>query len=195
MTTTALRTLWFGARPGPACDRAGDAVPRRAPLAGARHGRRRGRAELRLPRRVARGARAGRRGCWQRSSSCARSSRSVTRRARRPGLKLRQPLRRIVVEGAPLAVAHADEIAEELRVKEVEFGHVDAELRVKPHLPVLGPKLGKELGAVRAALQEGAFEELGGRPVQGRGPRARAGARCSSSGRERTAGPSPATPA
>jgi len=78
------------------------------------------------------------------------------------GLKLRQPLRRIVVEGAPLAAAHAGEIAEELRVKEVEFGHVDAELRVKPHLPVLGPKLGKELGAVRAALQSGAFEELEG---------------------------------
>jgi isoleucyl-tRNA synthetase len=32
---------------------------------------------------------------------------------------------------------------------------------VKPNLPVLGPKLGKELGAVRAALQAGAFEELG----------------------------------
>jgi len=78
------------------------------------------------------------------------------------GLKLRQPLRRIVVEGAPLAAAHAAEIAEELRVKEVEFGHVDAELRVKPHLPVLGPKLGKELGAVRAALHAGEFEELGG---------------------------------
>ena len=78
------------------------------------------------------------------------------------GLKLRQPLRRIVVEGAPLAAAHADEISEELRVKEVEFGHVDAELRVKPHLPALGPKLGKELGAVRAALQAGDFEELGG---------------------------------
>ena len=78
------------------------------------------------------------------------------------GLKLRQPLRRIVVEGAPLAAVHADEIAEELRVKEVEFGQVDAELRVKPHLPVLGPKLGKELGAVRAALHAGDFEELGG---------------------------------
>ncbi len=78
------------------------------------------------------------------------------------GLKLRQPLRRIVVEGAPLAVAHADEIAEELRVKAVEFGQVDAELRVKPHLPVLGPKLGKELGVVRAALQAGEFEELDG---------------------------------
>jgi isoleucyl-tRNA synthetase len=77
------------------------------------------------------------------------------------GLKLRQPLRRIVVEGAPLAAAHSDEIAEELRVQNVEFGQVDAELRVKPHLPVLGPKLGKELGAVRAALQSGAFEDLG----------------------------------
>jgi isoleucyl-tRNA synthetase len=78
------------------------------------------------------------------------------------GLKVRQPLRRIVVEGAPLAAAHADEIAEELRVKAVEFGAVDAELRVKPHLPALGPRLGKELAAVRAALQDGAFEDLGG---------------------------------
>jgi isoleucyl-tRNA synthetase len=47
-------------------------------------------------------------------------------------------------------------------VKEVVFGKVEAtELRVKPNLPTLGPKLGKELGAVRAALQAGEFEELG----------------------------------
>ena len=78
-------------------------------------------------------------------------------------LKLRQPLRRLVVEGAPLAEDHADELREELRVKEVEFGHVDAtELHVKPHLPVLGPKLGKELGAVRAALAAGEFDQLDG---------------------------------
>jgi isoleucyl-tRNA synthetase len=78
------------------------------------------------------------------------------------GLKLRQPLRRMVVEGAPAAANHAAEIGEELRVKEVEFGAVAAtELVVKPNLPVLGPKLGKELGAVRAALQAGEFEELG----------------------------------
>ena len=78
-------------------------------------------------------------------------------------LKLRQPLRRLVVEGAALAVSHADELREELRVKEVEFGHVEAtELRVKPHLPALGPKLGKELGAVRAALASGEFEQLEG---------------------------------
>jgi isoleucyl-tRNA synthetase len=78
-------------------------------------------------------------------------------------LPLRQPLRRLVVQGAPLAQPHADEIREELRVKEVEFGDVEAtELRVKPNLPVLGPKLGKELGAVRAALEAGDFEEVKG---------------------------------
>ena len=78
-------------------------------------------------------------------------------------LRVRQPLRRLVVEGAPLAASHADELREELRVKEIEFGHVEAtELHVKPHLPVLGPKLGKELGAVRAALAAGEFEQLDG---------------------------------
>ena len=77
------------------------------------------------------------------------------------GIKLRQPLRRLVVQGADGASSHADEIADELSVKEVEFGPVEAtELRVKPNLPVLGPKLGKELGAVRAALEAGKFEEL-----------------------------------
>jgi isoleucyl-tRNA synthetase len=79
------------------------------------------------------------------------------------GLKLRQPLRRLVVEGARLAEKHVDEIRDELRLKEVEFGPVDAsELRVRPNLPVLGPKLGKELGAVRAALEAGDFEEVDG---------------------------------
>jgi isoleucyl-tRNA synthetase len=76
------------------------------------------------------------------------------------GIKLRQPLRRLVVEGAALD-GHSDEVADELRVKSVELGPVEAvELRVKPNLPVLGPKLGKELGAVRAALAAGEFEEL-----------------------------------
>jgi isoleucyl-tRNA synthetase len=77
-------------------------------------------------------------------------------------LKLRQPLRRLVVAGAADAArGHADEIAEELRVKEVEFGDVEAsELRVKPNLPVLGPKLGAALREVRERLQRGEFEEL-----------------------------------
>jgi len=78
-------------------------------------------------------------------------------------LPLRQPLRRLVVQGAPLSERHVDELREELRVKEVEFGDVEAtELRVKPNLPVLGPKLGKELGSVRAALEAGEFEQANG---------------------------------
>jgi isoleucyl-tRNA synthetase len=82
-------------------------------------------------------------------------------------LKLRQPLRRLVTEGAPLAASHADEIADELRVKEVVFGEVEAsELRVKPNLPVLGPKLGAKLGAIREQLARGEFEELDGGRVQ-----------------------------
>jgi len=47
-------------------------------------------------------------------------------------------------------------------VKEVEFASVEAELRVKPNLPALGPRLGKELRAVQQALQSGEFEELPG---------------------------------
>jgi isoleucyl-tRNA synthetase len=78
------------------------------------------------------------------------------------GLKLRQPLRRLVVQGADGVSGHAAEIAEELSVKDVEFGQVEAsELRVKPNLPVLGPKLGKQLNSIRAALEAGRFEELG----------------------------------
>ena len=77
------------------------------------------------------------------------------------GVKLRQPLRRLVVEGADRAAAHADTIRDELRVKELEFGPVEAlELRVKPNLPVLGPRLGAELAAVRSALQSGDWEQL-----------------------------------
>ena len=91
------------------------------------------------------------------------------------GLKLRQPLRRLVVEGAGPARRHADEIAEELRVKEVEFAPVEAmEVRVKPNLPLLGPKLGKELGAVRSALEAGEFEQLEGGGVRVNGHELRA---------------------
>jgi isoleucyl-tRNA synthetase len=76
---------------------------------------------------------------------------------------VRQPLRRLVVEGAELEGEQVDVLKEELNVKEVEFGEVDAtELLVRPNLPVLGPKLGKDLGPVRAALQAGEFEELPG---------------------------------
>ena len=79
------------------------------------------------------------------------------------GLKLRQPLRRMVVAGATVGSEHLDEIADELRVRSIEFGQVEAsELRVKPNLPVLGPKLGGALREVSAALQAGDFAELDG---------------------------------
>jgi isoleucyl-tRNA synthetase len=86
------------------------------------------------------------------------------------GLKLRQPLRTLVVQGVSLSEEHVAEVRDELRVKEVEQGTVDAEeLVVKPNLPVLGPKLGSELGAVRAALAAGEFEQVnGGFRVAGR---------------------------
>ena len=77
------------------------------------------------------------------------------------GVKLRQPLARLVVEGVVPADELVAVVRDELRVKAVELGHVEAALVVKPNLRVLGPKLGKELGAVRAALAEGAFEDLG----------------------------------
>jgi isoleucyl-tRNA synthetase len=76
-------------------------------------------------------------------------------------IKHRQPLRRLVVQGARLARGHAGEIGEELRVKDVEFGDVEAqELVVKANLPELGPRLGAKLAAVRSALAAGEFEEL-----------------------------------
>jgi len=78
------------------------------------------------------------------------------------GFKVQQPLRTLVVEGAEQARAQAAEIRDELRVKDVRFETVDSELLVKPNLPVLGPKLGRELGAVREALRDGAFEALDG---------------------------------
>jgi isoleucyl-tRNA synthetase len=78
-------------------------------------------------------------------------------------LPMRQPLRRLVVQGAPRVSSYLDEISDELRIKEVELGEIEAiELRVKPNLPVLGPRLGRELGAVRSALAEGRFEQLEG---------------------------------
>jgi isoleucyl-tRNA synthetase len=78
-------------------------------------------------------------------------------------LKLRQPLRRLVIQGARLSGEHVDEIREELRVKDVQQGELEAEeLVVKPNLPVLGPRLGKELAAVRSALAAGEFERVDG---------------------------------
>lgn len=75
---------------------------------------------------------------------------------------LRQPLRRIVVEGEPRLAPHVEEVASELRVKEVELGAVEAtQLKVRPNLKVLGPKLGQDVVTVRKALEAGEFTERG----------------------------------
>jgi isoleucyl-tRNA synthetase len=75
------------------------------------------------------------------------------------GVKLRQPLRRMVVFGAQLAESHKDEIEEELRVRNVTFerGAV-ARVRFKPNLPVLGPRLGARLPEIRQRLEQGRYE-------------------------------------
>ncbi len=77
-------------------------------------------------------------------------------------VKLRQPLRRASVYGSAAAAVHRDEIRQELRVKEVDLlDRAPVRFRYKPNLPVLGPRLGKDLPFVRAALEAGEFEELG----------------------------------
>jgi isoleucyl-tRNA synthetase len=82
-------------------------------------------------------------------------------------IKLRQPLRALVVEGAELAAGHAEEIGEELRVKSVAFEPIaGATVRAKPNLKLLGPKLGAELPKLRQALADGRFEPLSGGGVR-----------------------------
>jgi isoleucyl-tRNA synthetase len=75
-------------------------------------------------------------------------------------IKVRQPLPAILVHtpdpaDAEAVVRHKDQILDELNVKDVraltELGDV-LTYDVKPNLPVLGPKYGKQLGAIRGAL-------------------------------------------
>jgi isoleucyl-tRNA synthetase len=85
-------------------------------------------------------------------------------------IKLRQPLRRVIVRGADLARSHVGEISEELRVKEVSFDEDTAiEITIKPNFPVAGPRLGPKIKEVAAALAKGEFEDLedGGVKVAG----------------------------
>ena len=172
---TALRTLWYALVHEPTRGLAGAAVPRRAPVGGARRGVGGGRRTPssspagRASRRRRRVARRGRRG-------------AVGRRARPPGAQAS-------AQGAPAAAAARRRGAplargarrrdrgraarEERRVR----ARRRDELRVKPNLPVLGPRLGKELGAVRAALAAGDSRSSDGGRFRVLRPRARAGRR------------------
>ena len=81
------------------------------------------------------------------------------------GIKQRQPLRKAVVYGASNGTsAHAQEIADELRVRElVPAEGSGGSVRLKPNLPVLGPRLGKRLPELRRALEDGRWEWEGDR--------------------------------
>ncbi len=84
------------------------------------------------------------------------------RRARSAsGIKTRQPLRQAYVRGADLARGHADEIRDELRVKQIGFdeGPV-AGTTLKPNLRILGPRLGAKAAEIQDALRRGAYEDL-----------------------------------
>jgi isoleucyl-tRNA synthetase len=82
-------------------------------------------------------------------------------------VRLRQPLRRLLVQGADAAAGQVDVIKEELRVKEVEFTDIDAiQVDVLPNYRVLGPKLGAAVNGVAAALREGRFEQVNGSRIR-----------------------------
>src|SRR5262249_15130722 len=75
-------------------------------------------------------------------------------------VKLRQPLRKAVVVASDAERAAierlADVVASELNVKELDFVHEAAELvsyRVKPNYRSLGPRFGKKMPQVAAAVE------------------------------------------
>jgi isoleucyl-tRNA synthetase len=86
------------------------------------------------------------------------------------GLKLRQPLRRLVVATLDsgrrtLVSRQVEEIAGELRVKEVEIAerpNAVADLRAIPKLDLVGPRYGPNLPELRKLLAEGSFEVADG---------------------------------
>ena len=86
------------------------------------------------------------------------------------GIKLRQPLRRLVVaSGDPtrraLVSRQVEDLAGELRVKEVEIAespHEVAEMRATPKLDLVGPRYGPNLPELRKLLAEGSFEVANG---------------------------------
>ena len=75
-------------------------------------------------------------------------------------VKIRQPLRKAVVvataEERPAIERLADIVASELNVKAIEFVAEESDLvsyRVKPNFPALGPRFGKDMPKVKAAVE------------------------------------------
>ncbi len=82
------------------------------------------------------------------------------RRARsEANIKLRQPIRKVVVRGGQVAASHVEDILSELRVKEVVFDEdSEVDVTLKPNFPVAGPRLGAKVKDVAAALADGRYE-------------------------------------
>jgi isoleucyl-tRNA synthetase len=86
------------------------------------------------------------------------------------GLKLRQPLRRLVVATSDsgrraLISRQVEDLAGELRVKEVAIAESPsevAELKATPKLDLVGPRYGPNLPELRRLLSEGDFEVSNG---------------------------------
>jgi isoleucyl-tRNA synthetase len=86
------------------------------------------------------------------------------------GVKLRQPLRRVVVSNVDagkraLVSRQVEDVAGELRVKEVVLADRPtdvAEVRATPRLEVVGPRYGPNLPELRRLLGEGSFEVADG---------------------------------
>jgi isoleucyl-tRNA synthetase len=85
------------------------------------------------------------------------------RRARSEAeIKLRQPLSKAIIRGGNLAKNHQEDIKNELRVHEVVFDEdTRIEVTLKPNFPVVGPRLGRKVKDVAAALANSDFEETG----------------------------------
>ena len=143
------------ARPVAAGGRAGDAVPHRPPLAQPR--RRRASRPCTSPA----GPRSPSptRRCSPRSPRCGASSSSAARRARAPGLKLRQPLRRMVVAGARAAPAvtptRSPTSCASRRSSSARWRRRSSASSRTCRL--LGPKLGAALRGVRAGARRRAL--------------------------------------
>ena len=73
------------------------------------------------------------------------------------GMKNRQPLSRLFIQGEPLPERYTALIADELNVKAVEYiddASTLVDYEFKPQMRTLGPRLGKLLPAVREALKQ-----------------------------------------
>jgi isoleucyl-tRNA synthetase len=91
------------------------------------------------------------------------------------GVRTRQPLSRLLVrapddQARAALEAHQEQILEELNVKAIEFIARDAShvsYRIKPNLPRIGKQYGKQIPAIRAALEAADGAEIASKAESG----------------------------